>query len=180
MTINAGVERSSPPHLYLISSSNPLSLLNQFSFYHTRTPRWMLQIGGTRRRLLSTTIRRTKLLGGGWDNVAPFPSPSPFLTSPTMNADLYRVLEDGTHTQNRLGIIESLIPARSQGPIFHYHEMHDEGFVITVESPYSKPFGLSPLLSPPKTTLKPRIRKEPSASTPPGAPHLTPKPAKWS
>lgn len=155
MNINAGIERSSPPHLYIIPSSKPLSLLNQFSSYHTRTPRWMLQIGGTRRRLLSATIRLIKLRGGGWGNVAPFPSPSPFLTSPTMNSDLYRVLEDGTHTQNRLGIIESLIPAHSQGPIFHYHEMHDEGFIITVESPNTKPFCLSPLLSPPKTNLTP-------------------------
>ncbi|KAL9125244.1 MAG: hypothetical protein Q9217_005520, partial [Psora testacea] len=44
---------------------------------------------------------------------------------------LYRVIEDGSNTQNRLGIIESLIPPRSRGPVFHFHEMHDEGFIIT-------------------------------------------------
>ncbi|KAL8901487.1 MAG: hypothetical protein Q9207_005169 [Kuettlingeria erythrocarpa] len=43
----------------------------------------------------------------------------------------YRVLEDGTRTQYRLGVIESLIPPNSHGPVFHFHEMHDEGFYVT-------------------------------------------------
>ncbi|PYI09336.1 hypothetical protein BO78DRAFT_405089 [Aspergillus sclerotiicarbonarius CBS 121057] len=41
---------------------------------------------------------------------------------------LYRVMEDGSHTQYRLAAIESLLPPRSEGPVFHFHEMHDEGF----------------------------------------------------
>ncbi|KAL1963923.1 hypothetical protein VTN77DRAFT_7729 [Rasamsonia byssochlamydoides] len=41
---------------------------------------------------------------------------------------LYRVVEDGSNTQYRLAAIESLLPPRSQGPVFHFHEMHDEGF----------------------------------------------------
>ncbi|KUL82141.1 hypothetical protein ZTR_10695 [Talaromyces verruculosus] len=44
---------------------------------------------------------------------------------------LYRVLEDGSQTQMRLCMIESLIPPHSDGPVFHFHEMHDEGFIIT-------------------------------------------------
>lgn len=50
----------------------------------------------------------------------------------SFSQDLYRVLEDGSQTQMRLCIIESLIPPRSDGPVFHFHEMHDEGFIVTV------------------------------------------------
>ncbi|POS69536.1 hypothetical protein DHEL01_v212069, partial [Diaporthe helianthi] len=39
-----------------------------------------------------------------------------------------RPIEDGSNTQYRLAVIECLIPPRSEGPIFHFHEMHDEGF----------------------------------------------------
>ena len=30
----------------------------------------------------------------------------------------------------RLAAIESLLPPRTTGPVFHFHEMHDEGFFI--------------------------------------------------
>ncbi|KAL6716888.1 hypothetical protein ACLMJK_004800 [Lecanora helva] len=43
---------------------------------------------------------------------------------------LYRIVEDGTNTQMRLAAIESLLPPRTMGPVFHFHEMHDEGFLI--------------------------------------------------
>ncbi|KAF2219771.1 hypothetical protein BDZ85DRAFT_41044 [Elsinoe ampelina] len=43
----------------------------------------------------------------------------------------YRILSDGTATERRLAIIESAIPPHSDGPIFHFHEMHDEGFYVT-------------------------------------------------
>ncbi|KAL1978163.1 hypothetical protein VTN31DRAFT_1022 [Thermomyces dupontii] len=43
---------------------------------------------------------------------------------------LYRVIEDGSNTQYRLAVIESLLPPRSTGPVFHFHEMHDEGFFV--------------------------------------------------
>ncbi|WPH01315.1 Hypothetical protein R9X50_00415400 [Acrodontium crateriforme] len=43
----------------------------------------------------------------------------------------YRILEDGSQTQYRLCIIESAIPPLSDGPVFHFHEMHDEGFYVT-------------------------------------------------
>ncbi|OOF92047.1 hypothetical protein ASPCADRAFT_55781 [Aspergillus carbonarius ITEM 5010] len=44
---------------------------------------------------------------------------------------LHRIMEDGSHTQYRLAAIESLLPPRSEGPVFHFHEMHDEGFYVT-------------------------------------------------
>lgn len=43
----------------------------------------------------------------------------------------YRIIEDGTLTQDRLSVVESLIPPKSHGPIFHFHEMHDECFYVT-------------------------------------------------
>jgi mannose-6-phosphate isomerase-like protein (cupin superfamily) len=43
----------------------------------------------------------------------------------------YRIIEDGSLTQDRLSIVESLIPPKSHGPIFHFHEMHDECFYVT-------------------------------------------------
>ncbi|KAI9035936.1 Dehydroquinate synthase-like protein [Aspergillus affinis] len=53
--------------------------------------------------------------------------------------NFYRVLEDGTNTQYRLSVIESLIPPHAEGPVFHFHEMHDEGFYVTVTSPPQPP-----------------------------------------
>ncbi|KAK3369277.1 hypothetical protein B0T24DRAFT_532425 [Lasiosphaeria ovina] len=41
---------------------------------------------------------------------------------------LWRPIEDGSNTQYRLSVIESLLPPQSDGPVFHFHEMHDEGF----------------------------------------------------
>ncbi|KAM0432840.1 hypothetical protein ACHAPT_004542 [Fusarium lateritium] len=41
---------------------------------------------------------------------------------------LWRPIEDGSNTQHRLAVIESLLPPKSDGPVFHFHEMHDEGF----------------------------------------------------
>lgn len=47
---------------------------------------------------------------------------------------MYRVVEDGSNTQFRLSVIESLLPPRTAGPVFHFHEMHDEGFYVTVRA----------------------------------------------
>ncbi|KAK7417363.1 hypothetical protein QQX98_004640 [Neonectria punicea] len=44
---------------------------------------------------------------------------------------LWRPIEDGSNTQQRLAIIESLLPPNTNGPVFHFHEMHDEGFYVT-------------------------------------------------
>jgi hypothetical protein len=49
--------------------------------------------------------------------------------------DFWRPIEDGSNTQYRLAVIESLIPPHKAGPIFHFHEMHDEGFYVTVSTP---------------------------------------------
>ncbi|RSL71866.1 hypothetical protein CEP54_001015 [Fusarium duplospermum] len=43
---------------------------------------------------------------------------------------LWRPIEDGSNTQYRLAVIESLLPPKSDGPVFHFHEMHDEGFYV--------------------------------------------------
>ena len=54
------------------------------------------------------------------------------LTFWPQTSDFWRPVEDGSNTQYRLAVIESLIPPRSDGPIVHFHEMHDEGFFVTV------------------------------------------------
>jgi mannose-6-phosphate isomerase-like protein (cupin superfamily) len=41
------------------------------------------------------------------------------------------VLEDGSHTDNRIGTVEIIIPPRTPGPPQHWHEMHDETFLTT-------------------------------------------------
>jgi mannose-6-phosphate isomerase-like protein (cupin superfamily) len=42
-----------------------------------------------------------------------------------------RVLEDGSRTDNRIGVIASLLPVGVSGPRQHRHLMHDETFLIT-------------------------------------------------
>jgi mannose-6-phosphate isomerase-like protein (cupin superfamily) len=46
-----------------------------------------------------------------------------------------RVLEDGTHTNHRLGIIEITIPPRVDGPPQHVHSDHDETFYVVSGAP---------------------------------------------
>ncbi|MFE9686582.1 cupin domain-containing protein [Streptomyces sp. NPDC006285] len=41
-----------------------------------------------------------------------------------------RVLEDGSHTEHRLAIAESVLAPHTQGPPQHRHGRHDEGFYI--------------------------------------------------
>ncbi|KAF4468111.1 hypothetical protein FALBO_5007 [Fusarium albosuccineum] len=45
--------------------------------------------------------------------------------------NICRVLEDGSNTDNRLGAAEFIIPPKTDGPPAHWHEMHDETFLIT-------------------------------------------------
>jgi len=42
-----------------------------------------------------------------------------------------RIIEDGTHTQHRLGIIEAMVPPSPVGPPQHLHREHDEIFIVT-------------------------------------------------
>ena len=42
-----------------------------------------------------------------------------------------RVMEDGSNTDNRLGAAELILAPRSTGPPAHWHEMHDETFLVT-------------------------------------------------
>lgn len=42
-----------------------------------------------------------------------------------------RIMEDGSRTDNRLGSAEFTLPAGTKGPPAHWHEMHDETFLVT-------------------------------------------------
>ncbi|KAF2726064.1 hypothetical protein K431DRAFT_280095 [Polychaeton citri CBS 116435] len=42
-----------------------------------------------------------------------------------------RVMEDGSRTDNRIGSAEFTVPAKTPGPPAHWHEMHDETFLVT-------------------------------------------------
>ncbi|KAI1325916.1 RmlC-like cupin domain-containing protein [Xylariaceae sp. FL0255] len=49
-----------------------------------------------------------------------------------LGPNLYcRVMEDGSNTDNRIGAMEFTIPANTSGPPAHWHEMHDETFLVT-------------------------------------------------
>lgn len=40
-------------------------------------------------------------------------------------------MESGEHTDNRIGSAEFTLPPRTSGPPAHWHEMHDETFLVT-------------------------------------------------
>jgi len=42
-----------------------------------------------------------------------------------------RVLEDGSRTDNRIGVVEIIIPPKTPGLPQHVHIMHDETFLVT-------------------------------------------------
>lgn len=42
-----------------------------------------------------------------------------------------RIIEDGTHTEHRVGIIEASVPPSPGGPPQHLHRDHDEVFIVT-------------------------------------------------
>jgi mannose-6-phosphate isomerase-like protein (cupin superfamily) len=42
-----------------------------------------------------------------------------------------RIIEDGSHTDHRLGLIEATIPPGPGGPPQHVHRDHDEIFIVT-------------------------------------------------
>ncbi|HET6908764.1 MAG TPA: cupin domain-containing protein [Mycobacteriales bacterium] len=42
-----------------------------------------------------------------------------------------RIIEDGSHTQHRLGLIEAVVPPGPGGPPQHVHRQHDEIFILT-------------------------------------------------
>ncbi|MHB1508726.1 MAG: cupin domain-containing protein [Acidimicrobiales bacterium] len=43
----------------------------------------------------------------------------------------YRIIEDGSHTDHRVGLIEATVPPGPIGPPQHLHREHDETFVVT-------------------------------------------------
>jgi len=42
-----------------------------------------------------------------------------------------RIIEDGSHTQRRIGLIEATVPPGPGGPPQHIHHEHDEIFIVT-------------------------------------------------
>lgn len=40
-------------------------------------------------------------------------------------------MESGEHTDNRIGSAEFTLPPHTKGPPAHWHEMHDETFLVT-------------------------------------------------
>jgi mannose-6-phosphate isomerase-like protein (cupin superfamily) len=42
-----------------------------------------------------------------------------------------RIIEDGSHTEHRLGLIEVVVPPGPAGPPQHLHRDHDEAFIVT-------------------------------------------------
>ena len=42
-----------------------------------------------------------------------------------------RIIEDGSHTQHRLGLVEGILPPGLSGPPQHVHHEHDETFIVT-------------------------------------------------
>lgn len=42
-----------------------------------------------------------------------------------------RIMEDGSRTDNRIGAAEFTVPPKTPGPPPHWHEMHDETFLVT-------------------------------------------------
>ncbi|KAI1383782.1 RmlC-like cupin [Hypoxylon trugodes] len=41
-----------------------------------------------------------------------------------------RVMEDGSNTHDRIGSAEFTVPPHTEGPPKHWHEMHDETFLV--------------------------------------------------
>jgi mannose-6-phosphate isomerase-like protein (cupin superfamily) len=42
-----------------------------------------------------------------------------------------RIIEDGSHTEHRLGLIEATVPPGPGAPPQHVHREHDETFIVT-------------------------------------------------
>src|SRR5204863_9704109 len=73
-----------------------------------------------------------------------------------------RIIEDGSHTQHRLGLIEATVPPGPGGPPQHVHHQHDEIFIVTQASSDSPP---EPTASTPKqghASPSRRARRTPS------------------
>ncbi|MCA1648151.1 MAG: cupin domain-containing protein [Chloroflexi bacterium] len=71
-----------------------------------------------------------------------------------------RILEDGTHTEHRLGLVEITIPPRVDGPPQHIHRQHDETFFVISGAP-TFTCGGKTLTAQPGTLV----------TAPPGTPH---------
>jgi quercetin dioxygenase-like cupin family protein len=48
---------------------------------------------------------------------------------------MHRILEDGSHTGHRIGVVEVTLPPRTPGPPEHVHRQHDETFFVLSGNP---------------------------------------------
>jgi mannose-6-phosphate isomerase-like protein (cupin superfamily) len=71
-----------------------------------------------------------------------------------------RILEDGSQTAHRLGLVEVTISPRVDGPPQHIHRGHDETFFVLSGTP-TFTCGSETITAPPGTLVK----------APPGTPH---------
>ena len=71
-----------------------------------------------------------------------------------------RILEDGSHTNHRIGVVEVRIPPGVTGPPQHVHRKHDETFFVVSGAP-SFTCGGETVIAQPGTLV----------TAPPGTPH---------
>ena len=71
-----------------------------------------------------------------------------------------RIMEDGSHTDHRLGIVEVTIPPGVHGPPQHIHRKHDETFFVVSGTP-TFTCGSETITAQPGTLV----------TAPPGTPH---------
>lgn len=78
---------------------------------------------------------QTRFHGGIWQIVSSlrcFRTPRWASRILTQSLVKYRVLENGSRTQSRLAVTESVMAPFSDGTPFCIHKKHEEGFYVTV------------------------------------------------
>src|SRR5947208_14168123 len=86
-----------------------------------------------------------------------------------------RIIEDGSHTGHRLGLIEATVPPGPAMPPQHVHRDHDEIFIVTqgklrftsgAEASTWRPARASPCLRVRRTPSRTRSTRPPRSSAP--------------
>src|SRR5262249_45342617 len=73
-----------------------------------------------------------------------------------------RILEDGSHTGHRIGVVEGTLPPRTGGPPEHVHRQHDETFFVVSGSPTFTSGGNTITAQPRTLVAVPAGRRTPS------------------